>query len=358
MTKSQSFNKHPAYKALYYALMELLLANEEGMDQGVDDSLKQKRKHDDQDEDPSAGPNQGKKTKRRRTIESESSKKSPTSKGNSSPKTSKFGKPVHAEELVDVPTEEVIIDATNDNVVNDSDQLQDDSASKIDTVPRNNWFNQPPRPPTPDPEWKTVQTVDDSQEETWFNDLLSAEKDPLTFDELMATPINFSKFAMNHLKINKLTKAHLVGFVYKLLKDTCYDKDVVHGIKHWGPKCQLFYRSQLNRFSKHDVYSSLKILSVLKEGDFINLYLNDIEDILLLVIQHKLFHLDGEVIMDLAVAQHMPKRKWSAMDKKRAGIMVDLIDKLMLERQIIRNLERLMGTMELEMDYRLMQQTV
>ncbi|GJV08704.1 hypothetical protein Tco_1346360 [Tanacetum coccineum] len=28
----------------------------------------------------------------------------------------------------------------------------------------------------------------------------------------------------------------------------------------------------------------------------------------------------------------MPRRKWSAMDKKRAGIMVDLIDKLMLER--------------------------
>ncbi|GKG14713.1 hypothetical protein Tco_0354313, partial [Tanacetum coccineum] len=69
-----------------------------------------------------------------------------------------------------------------------------------------------------------------------------------------------------------------------------YDKDAERGIKHWGPKRQLFYRSQLNRFSKHDVYSPLKILSV---------------DMLLLVVQHKLFHLDGEVIVDLAVALSM-----------------------------------------------------
>ncbi|GKA33187.1 hypothetical protein Tco_0719554 [Tanacetum coccineum] len=43
MTESKSFKKHPAHKALYHALMESLLANEEGMDQGVIDSLKKKR---------------------------------------------------------------------------------------------------------------------------------------------------------------------------------------------------------------------------------------------------------------------------------------------------------------------------
>ncbi|GJV57687.1 hypothetical protein Tco_1458692 [Tanacetum coccineum] len=80
-----------------------------------------------------------------------------------------------------------------------------------------------------------------------------------------------------------------------------------------------------------------------KEGDFVNLHLNDIEDMLLFVVLHKLFHLDGDVIFDLAVALR---------------IMVDLIDKQMLERRIIRNLERLVGERELEMDYRLMQRTV
>nr|GEZ55305.1 hypothetical protein [Tanacetum cinerariifolium] len=42
-----------------------------------------------------------------------------------------------------------------------------------------------------------------------------------------------------------------------------------------------------------------------KEGDFVNLHLNDIEDMLLLVVQHKFFHLDGEVIVDLAMALRM-----------------------------------------------------
>ncbi|GJY96128.1 putative reverse transcriptase domain-containing protein [Tanacetum coccineum] len=51
--------------------------------------------------------------------------------------------------------------------------------------------------------------------------MVSAVKDPLTFDELMATLIDFSKYAMNRLKIDNLTQAHLVGSVYELLKGTC-----------------------------------------------------------------------------------------------------------------------------------------
>ncbi|GJW75304.1 hypothetical protein Tco_0134674 [Tanacetum coccineum] len=46
-------------------------------------------------------------------------------------------------------------------------------------------------------------------------------KPPLTFDELMHTPIDFTAFAMNPLQIDNLTKADLVGPVYNLLKGTC-----------------------------------------------------------------------------------------------------------------------------------------
>ncbi|GKC15581.1 hypothetical protein Tco_1012363 [Tanacetum coccineum] len=53
----------------------------------------------------------------------------------------------------------------------------------------------------------------------------------------------------------------------------------------------------------------------------------------------------------------MPRRKWTAVDKKRSGLMVELINKQMLEKQIIRNLERLVGARELKMDYRLMTHT-
>nr|GFB25382.1 hypothetical protein [Tanacetum cinerariifolium] len=126
------------------------------------DKILRKRNHgDNDDKDPSARPNQMKKAKKRRTNESKSSKKSltskETSKGNTSFKTSKSGKYVTIEESVDEPTEEVAMDAeenlANDDVVNDVDQQQDDSVPKTDNATKNNWFKQPLRPPTPDPEW-------------------------------------------------------------------------------------------------------------------------------------------------------------------------------------------------------------
>ncbi|GJS41619.1 hypothetical protein Tco_0566662 [Tanacetum coccineum] len=346
MDKSRSYLTHDKHQALFDALFNSLYLDDViARGQADPEKILRKRDHDgdDKDEDPYAGPNQGKKTKKRRTKESESSKKTSTTK-----ETSKVAE----------PTKEVIMDTSNDYVVNDADQPQNDHLT-----PKHNWFTQPPRSPTPDPEWNKGKAVDDSQEKTWFNDLLSTEKGPLTFDELMATPIDFSKFVMNRLKIDKLTKAHLVGPVYNLLKGTCqsrsghlaiaseyffnndleylkssnpkkkyttsitktkaaryelvgiedmipslrsvtkvgYDKDVEQGIKHWGPKRQLFYRSQINKFSKHDVYSTRKIL----KGDFIDLHLNDIEDMLLLAAQHKLFQLDGGDIVDLVVALRM-----------------------------------------------------
>ncbi|GJY40090.1 hypothetical protein Tco_0427360 [Tanacetum coccineum] len=39
----------------------------------------------------------------------------------------------------------------------------------------------------------------------------------------------------------------------------------------------------------------------------------------------------------------MSRRKWTAIDKKRSELMVELIDKQMRERRIIKNLERLVG---------------
>ncbi|GJS75501.1 hypothetical protein Tco_0725382 [Tanacetum coccineum] len=245
-----------------------------------------------------------------------------------------------------------------------------------------------------------------------------------------------------------------------------YDKDAEKGIKHWGDRRKLWYRSQINKFSKHNVYSTQKILGVksirvkklhgyghleeivvkrddrqlykFKEGDFVDLHMNDIEDMLLLDVKHKLFHLDDSDIVDSIVAlcmfirsliikrrvedlqlgvesyqkklniietqktfpeikfkelytpsykppgviyedlnkhkrvmradelykfsdrtlktvrdelhdrilyfrlgynKEMSRRKWTAIDKKRSELMVELIDKHMQERRVIRNLE-------------------
>ncbi|GKB07728.1 hypothetical protein Tco_0836012 [Tanacetum coccineum] len=227
MDKSRSYLTHDKHQVLYDALLNSMILDD-AIARGQANPEKVMRKKDHDDEDPLAGPNQGKKTKRSRTKESEPSKKSSTSKesskGKSPAKTSKSRKSVTAEEQVEELVFEMAsddIEQTADDVANDADQPLDDSTKTKDKDPKKDWFKQPSRPPTPDQEWNKRQVVVDQPEQPWFNNMVSAAKDPLTFDELMATPIDFSKYSMNRLKIDNLTQAHLVGPVYELLKGTC-----------------------------------------------------------------------------------------------------------------------------------------
>nr|GEY07698.1 reverse transcriptase domain-containing protein [Tanacetum cinerariifolium] len=129
-----------------------------------------------------------------------------------------------------------------------------------------------------------------------------------------------------------------------------------------------------------------------KEGNFVDPQLNDIKDMLLLVVQHKLFYLNDSDIVDFIVALRIPpgvfyedlnkqkrvmwadelykfsdgtlknvqdelhqiildfrlaynkemlRRKWTAIGRKRSQLVVELIDKQIRKRRIIRNLERM-----------------
>ncbi|GJW51049.1 hypothetical protein Tco_0092400 [Tanacetum coccineum] len=93
-----------------------------------------------------------------------------------------------------------------------------------------------------------------------------------------------------------------------------YDKDALMGIKHWGKRRKLWYRSQSVSVKKLHGYCHLEEIVVkrsdqhlykFKECDFVDLHLNDIKDMLLLVIQHKIFHLDGDIIVDFIMALRM-----------------------------------------------------
>ncbi|GKB82042.1 hypothetical protein Tco_0948937 [Tanacetum coccineum] len=348
MDKSRSYLTHDKHQALYDALFNSL-SLDDAIASGQAGLEKVLRKKDHDDEDPSAGPDQGKKTKRCRTKDSKPSKKSSTSKesskGKSPAKTSKFGKSVTAKE----PVKELVfemasddIDQTNDDMANDADQPPDDSTQAKDKDPK-------------------------KERLPWFNQMVYAAKDPLTFDELMATPIYFSKpdwnnpegdhfpfdltkslplkgrpgrltvaaeyFFNNDLEFLKssdpeknyttsITKTKAARYEIVRIEDMVltlwstikygYNKDAEKEIKHWGEKRQLLYRSQINKFSKHNVYSPQKILSVVsvkvkrlhgyghldeivvkrvdrqlykfKEGDFVDLHLNDIADMLLLAV--------------------------------------------------------------------------
>nr|GEY23586.1 hypothetical protein [Tanacetum cinerariifolium] len=107
-------------------------------------------------------------------------------------------------------------------VARDDNPPQDTSEPKTRKTLNPYWFKQPLRPLTFDPEWNKHQVVLDQPAQPWFNQLVSALKDPLTFNNLMTTPINFSKYVLNGLKIENLTDQDiLLGPAFNLLKGTC-----------------------------------------------------------------------------------------------------------------------------------------
>ncbi|GJZ10842.1 hypothetical protein Tco_0545601 [Tanacetum coccineum] len=119
MMVSKSHEKHPSHKALYDALIQYLLVDENDMDRlVVHPASKRKRQHDNKDPDPSTGSHQGMK-KRRTEKAAEPSKKSLKSK------------------------ESAKEEPNLDNVANDADEPQ---ANAIPQIPKKDWFNKSPRP--------------------------------------------------------------------------------------------------------------------------------------------------------------------------------------------------------------------
>nr|GEX11381.1 hypothetical protein [Tanacetum cinerariifolium] len=191
--------------------------------------------------------------------------------------------------------------------------------------------------------------------------------DPLTFNDLMPTLIDFSKYVLNRLKIENLTQDLLLGPAYNLLKDTytssikveynfqeCFnalidklDWNNPEGDRHpfdlskplplQGRPSHLtvtanyffnndleflktsnsektYKKTKVARVKKLHGYGHLEEVVVkrvdqqlykFKEGDFMDLHLNNIEEMLLLAVQHKLFHLNDSNIVDFIMALYM-----------------------------------------------------
>ncbi|GJW55985.1 hypothetical protein Tco_0102716 [Tanacetum coccineum] len=101
--------------------------------------------------------------------------------------------------------------------------------------------------------------------------MVSAVKDPLTFDELMANLIDFSKYAKESTPDRQSYSRNLIRPLYNLLKETCTSsieleynmeecfKALTDRLRLNNQKDKL---SQMNKFSKHNVYSTNKILSM------------------------------------------------------------------------------------------------
>nr|GEW86753.1 hypothetical protein [Tanacetum cinerariifolium] len=391
---------------------------------GVVDTVKDhKRNHgddeDDDDEDPLARPNHSKKTKRRRTKESESTKKpssaKETPKSKASTKGSKISKSASAKEPVEEPIVEVVMDDAGDDVARNDNQPQDTLEPQTRKNLNPDWHKQHPRPPTPDPEWNKRQVVLDQPAQPWymlnglkienltqdillgpafnllkgtcsssieleynfqecFNaltdklDLNNPEGDRYPFDLSKPLPLQgpqchqiivvdyFFNNDLEYLKTSypyvtytsSITKIKVARCKTKGIEDRvptlwstiklAYDKDAEKGIKQWG--------------ERRIVYKDLNEHKRVLQADELYKFSNDTLKSVLDEIHHRVldFRLDYN--------KELPKRKWTAVDRKRSGLMIELIDKQLGEREIIINLERLVGARELKMDYKLMTRTV
>ncbi|GJU98670.1 hypothetical protein Tco_1327941 [Tanacetum coccineum] len=347
MTKSKSFNKSLKQRALYHALMESILEDEDVMDEGVADKLKKRKPDDaDKDEGPSAGSDRGLK-RRKISNDTEQSNKAKltktskgTSKGTSKSQPKSTGKSAQAEETV-------FEAGDTQGPQNLGEDIGNTDEPPVVNVDPKDWFKKLERPPTLDPEWHKGKSTENKLTQKWHSDLAKAKKTSRTFDDLMSTPIDFGAFFMNCLSYVELD--YNMEECYKALTDqldwnnpegdrypfdlskllplimsgnhqiipvdyffnndlaylqggstgrtyrTCVDQDKVTNVK-----VKEWYG--YGHFEEIEVRRSDQQLYKFMEGDFPRLHLHDIKDMLILLVQNKLFNLKGDVIMHLVVA--------------------------------------------------------
>ncbi|GKB97121.1 hypothetical protein Tco_0983258 [Tanacetum coccineum] len=156
---------------------------------------KEVRKDKDKDEDPSAGSDRGLKKR----------------------KLSKDTEPTSEEPVFEVADSDMPQDQEG-NMGDNEDEPRKDTASRRD------WFKKPTPPQEPtDPDWHVGKTTQERPPQKWLITLVAStptDKSLKDFDELMSTPIDFSSYILNGLKINNLTQEILLVLAFRLLKGT------------------------------------------------------------------------------------------------------------------------------------------
>nr|GEX05409.1 hypothetical protein [Tanacetum cinerariifolium] len=83
------------------------------------------------------------------------------------------------------------------------------------------WFSQQQKPPSLDCDWnKTVSAVDGSIQ-LWISKLVKQADTCSSFNKCMDTPLDFSNFLINRLKVDTLTPELLACSTYEIMKGSC-----------------------------------------------------------------------------------------------------------------------------------------
>ncbi|GKA28872.1 hypothetical protein Tco_0715117 [Tanacetum coccineum] len=239
----------------------------------------EKRSRDDQDkdEDPSVGSNRG--SKRRRSDLNQSLQ-------------ARLLMHQKVDDLEDQTHQE--FNTGNDDVTPVREALEDASQ----------W--NPPSSPTPDYERHKTKTAEKRPPQPWISQLAQATGIQSSFNEILATPIDFSAFIMNRLKIDNLTQERFYGYASNM--ESSYDVYSRHKIiavtslkiREWFGYSHL--EEIIVRRKDDKLYK-------FREGNFKRLCRQDIQDMLLLLVQDKLSNINLEERYALNVALRMFTRR-------------------------------------------------
>ncbi|GJZ21035.1 hypothetical protein Tco_0558074 [Tanacetum coccineum] len=357
MESNMSIHRSNEQKNLYKALVDAYESDKLILDTyGEFVSFKRRRDEEDKDEEPSTGSNRG--SKRRRAGKEPESTSTPKEKTSKTTGKSTEGSKSHqksadesaqaeepmqtAKDLEEPAHQEFEIEVTKDQPNEETSQLPD-------------WFQKLAKPPTPDHPRES-------------------------FNELMDTPLDFSAFVLNRLKVDTLTPELLAGPTFELMKGSC--KSLVE-LEYFFEEVYKATTNQLDWNNPEVEWHNYKHLDwitvrrdddklyTFKEGDFNRLRIQDIEDMLLLLVQGKLTNLTVEELLafnnkdkknilmridelhkfsdgtlnDVRTAlddrlkgirmKYLPQTIWRQSDRDKVGAMIQEIDKQLKTRRIM-----------------------
>nr|GEV89576.1 hypothetical protein [Tanacetum cinerariifolium] len=201
MEGNKSIQCSDEQRNLYKSLVDAYEADKTILDTYGETIILKRRRDDDDDQDerPSAGSDRGSADK---SITGSKSRQVSASE-------SAFAEePVQTTSQMDEPSYPVFETCADDQPIVQSSQHP-------------KWFAQPKKPLTLDRDWsKTLPAVQGSTQ-TWISELAKQPDSRSSFNELLDTPLDFSNFIMNRLRVDTLTPELLVGPTYELMKGSC-----------------------------------------------------------------------------------------------------------------------------------------
>nr|GEV36383.1 hypothetical protein [Tanacetum cinerariifolium] len=309
MTKTKSFKPNSKHKALYHAFMESILEDEDAIDKGVVDKLK-KRKPDDDDRDEGHPTRSNQRLKRKKTSkETKPSKKiksTETFKGTTKFKPKSTSKSAQAEETISDLTQDVLVGPAY-NILKgtcrsyveleyNAEECYKALTDQLDwNNPEGDRYPLDLSKPLPLVQSRNCQIV---LVDYFFNNDLAYLQGEST-DRTYMTSLTKTKAG----KYDLPGMEDMVPNLWSLIK-VAYDK---HALLVTNVKVNVWYG--YGYIEEIEVRRSDQQLYKFMEGEFLRLYLNDIKDMLLLVVQNRLFNLKGEDIVHLVTALRMFTRR-------------------------------------------------